>query len=127
MAKEFISPENVHQARGYSHAVKVGNTVYVAGQVGCAPDGSVVPGGFTPQAERAFENLRLVLEAAGATLNDVVKLNTYLKDIPANRRAYNDVRKRYFPEPCPASTLVEIVNLAGPDLLIEVEAIAVIE
>lgn len=126
MAKQYISPPDVHKPRTYSHAVKADKTVYVAGQVGCDIDGNIVPGGFEAQAERVFENLRLVLEAAGASTRDVVKLNTYLKDM-ADRPAYTAIRSRYFSEPLPASTLVQISSLAAPEFLIEVEAVAVID
>ncbi|MBI2954479.1 MAG: RidA family protein [Chloroflexi bacterium] len=127
MAKEFINPPTVHRGGTYSHAVKVGNTIYVSGQVGRGPDGNVVSGGFAAQAERAFENLRLVLEAAGATTNDVVKLNTFLTDM-ANKPTYNEVRSRYFTASVPpSSTLLEISGLADPLYMIEVEAVAVVE
>ncbi len=126
MAKEYIAPASVHRAATYSHAVKVGNTIYVSGQIGCDIDGKVVPGGFQAQAERAFENLRLVLAAAGATFRDVVKVNTYVRNMD-DRAALNTFRQRYFSPPYPASTLVEISSLAMPELLIEVEAIAVVE
>jgi reactive intermediate/imine deaminase len=126
MAKEYINPSNVHLAKTYSHVVKAGNTIYVSGQIGCDLDGNVVQGGFEAQAERVFENLSLVLEAAGATLKDVVKVTTYLRSM-TDRPVLTAIRQKYFSEPYPASTLVEISSLALPDLLIEVEAIAVVE
>jgi reactive intermediate/imine deaminase len=126
MAKEYISPSNVHPARTYTHVVKAGNTIYVSGQIGCDIDGNVVQGGFQAQAERVFENLSAVLEAAGATLKDIVKVTTYVRNM-SDRPILTAVREKYFSAPYPASTLVEISSLALPDLLIEVEAIAVVE
>lgn len=126
VGKEFITPEGVHQPRGYSHAVRVGNTIYVAGQVGWDEQRRVVPGGFEAQAAQALENLKRVLEAAGASLRDVVKVNTYLKDI-GHAPQYRQLRERYFVPPFPASTLVQIAGLAAPELLIEIEAVAVVE
>ncbi len=126
MAREYISPATVHTPRTYSHAVKVGNTIYISGQVGLDINGNIVPGGFEAQAERAFENLRLVLEAAGASFKDIVKVTTFLTSM-SNRAGLGNVRERYFSAPFPASTLVEIPSLAQPEFLIEVEATAVID
>lgn len=126
MGKEFITPVGVHQPRGYSHAVRAGNTVYVAGQVGWDEQRKVAPGNFEAQAVQALENLKRVLAAAGASLGDVVKINTYLKDLN-DMPEFREIRERYFSSPFPASTLVQIVSLASPELLIEIEAVAVVE
>lgn len=126
MVKEYISPANVHPARTYTHVVKAGNTIYVSGQIGCDLDGNVVGGGFEAQAERVFENLRLVLEAAGASLKDVVKVTTYLRHM-TDRAVLTAVREKHFSPPYPASTLVEVSSLALPELLIEVEVVAVVD
>ena len=126
MKKEFISPKGVHEAGGYSHAVRVGNIVFISGQVGWDEQRKIASGDFEAQAVQAIENLKRVLEATGASLKDIVKLNTYLKDLN-DLPKYREVRERYFQPPLPASTLVQIVSLASPELLIEVEAIAVME
>src|SRR3989337_1077487 len=126
MTKEIITPSNVHPARGYSHAIKVGNTVYVSGQVGIGADNQVAPGGFEAQARQALENLKQVLEAAGASLKDVVKLNTYVKTVDF-MPGYRDLRRSYFGDHYPASTLVQVAGLARPEFLIEIEAVAVTE
>ncbi len=127
MAKQVIVPSTVHPARGYSHAIKAGNTVYVAGQIALDREGNLVGGdNFEAQAEQAFKNLKAVLEAAGATMNDVVKTNVYLKnreDMQAMRR----MRRKYFGDHFPPSTAVTIAALGLPEWLIEVEAIAVVE
>ncbi len=127
MTREVIRPANVHPATGYSHAWKVGNTVYVAGQVALAREGRLVgPGDFEAQAVQVFENLKAVLEAAGASLENVVKTTVFLTHF-AHRDKFREIRARYFKEPFPASTLVFVESLAQPDWLIEVEAIAVVD
>lgn len=127
MTREVIRPPNVHPATGYSHAWKVGNTIYVAGQVAVDREGRLVgPGDFEAQAVQVFENLKAVLEAAGAGLEHVVKTTVFLTHF-AHRDKFREVRARYFKEPFPASTLVFVESLAQPDWLIEVEAIAVVD
>ena len=125
MIRETITPDNVHQARGYCHAIKVDNTIYVSGQVGIGEDNTVVPGGFDAQAKQAFENLKRVLEASGASFKDVVKLNTYVTTVEF-MPVYRELRQNYFNDHYPASTLVQVVRLALPELLIEIEAVAVV-
>lgn len=126
MRKEFISPTDVHQPRGYSHAVKAGNTIFVAGQVGWDEERRIAQDSFELQTVQAFENLKRVLEASGATLKDVVKINIYLKDLN-DLPKFREIRERYFQPPYPASTLVQIVSLAFPELLIEIEAVALVD
>lgn len=126
MKKEHINPDGMHRPRGYTHTVRVGNTVYVAGQVGWDKEGKIVPGGFEAQAAQAFENLKRALEGGGASLADVVKITTYVKDLN-DLPKFREVREKYFSPPLPASTLVQIVSLAMPELLIEIEAVAVVE
>ncbi len=126
MTKEIIIPANVHQSRGYSHAIKTGNTVYISGQVGMGEDSKVVVGGFEAQAKQALENLKGVLEASGASFKDIVKLNTYVTTMEF-MAAYREQRRGYFGDHYPASTLVQVAGLALPEFLIEIEAVAVIE
>jgi 2-iminobutanoate/2-iminopropanoate deaminase len=124
VAKETINPSNVHPTKGYSHAIKAGNTIYCAGQVGIGEDGKVVEG-FEEQAGQALENLKRILEAAGATLNDVVKTITYVKTMEY-MSGYREARQKYFGDHRPAATLIQVAGLARPELLIEIEAIAVV-
>jgi len=126
----FINPPTLSTPRGYSHVVEVpaGNRlVYVAGQVALDSAGRLVGAGdFRAQAVQVFENLRRALGAAGATFGDVVKLNYYVVDatqVPALR----EVRDRYVNAAAPpASTLVEVRRLFRDDVLLEVEATAVV-
>ena len=77
------------------------------------------------QAEQVFKNLQSALDAAGAKFSDVVKMNTYITDM-AKAPAVREVRARYFGETAPASTLVQVVALARPELMLEIEVIAVV-
>jgi enamine deaminase RidA (YjgF/YER057c/UK114 family) len=126
MRKEFISPKEIHDPGSYSHAVKVGNTIYVAGQVGMDKDGKVLDG-FEAQALKAFENMKVVLETAGASFKNVVKLNGYFKTYLKDRPKYHEIRSRFFSPPLPIATNVQVDSLALPELLLEVEAVAVID
>jgi enamine deaminase RidA (YjgF/YER057c/UK114 family) len=128
--RHTLAPVGVAPAigRGYSHVVSaVGRLVVVSGQVAFDEAGDVV--GLTDptqQAEQAFENVRRCLAAEGATFDDVVKLTYYVTDIRflAEVRA---VRDRLMPGPeKPASTAVQVVALALPELLLEIDAFAVI-
>jgi 2-iminobutanoate/2-iminopropanoate deaminase len=125
MKKQFITPEQAHAAPTYSYAVKAGNTIYLAGHVGRDLEGNVVNGGIAQQTAQAFENLKRTLEAAGATLSDVVKLTIHVTDI-GSMSTVRDVRARYLKAPMPASTAVEVANLA-PGVLIEIDGTAVID
>ena len=126
MPKEIIVPENVSKARGFSHAIKVGNTIYVAGQTARDEEGNFVgKGDIIAQTERTYENLKRVLEAAGASITDVVKLNIYAKDLEGFTKT-GEAWRKYFGKHFPASTAVEVNRMLNPDCLIEVEAVAVI-
>ena len=124
MKKEFItSVKGVHEPVGYSHAVKVGNTIYLAGKTGRDEQRKVVEGGFGAQAVKALENIKLTLEAAGASLKDVVKLTVYLRNIDDVSKL-QEITARFFNPPMPANTLVEISRLF-PEVLVEIDAVAV--
>lgn len=102
-------------------------TLFVAGQVAYDAEGQIVgQGDIRAQTRQVLENLKACLVAAGATLADVAKLNTYLVDIK-DRAAVAEVRAEYFPRDYPAATLVQVVALAHPDFLIEIEAYAVVD
>ena len=125
----FMNPEAIAKPGGYTHVVEVtapGRIVYIAGQLGLKKDGSIA-GDFRAQVVQAFENLKAALAAVGATFDDVVKLNNYLVDIPANLGHYRDVRDKYVntAQP-PASTTIGVPALARPDALYEVEAVGLL-
>lgn len=114
----------------FSQATRVelgaGALIFVSGQVAVDGRGEVVGrGDMGRQTEQVFDNLRSVLAEQGAALADIAKLTIFVTDI-AQRPAVSAVRQRYLPGRKPASTFVEVTELAGPDLLIEIEAIAVV-
>ena len=113
---------------GYSQVVAVrgGRTLYLSGQVSLDSSGNVVGSGdFTAQVKQVFTNLKARLDEAGASFDDVVKLNFYLLDA-SNLQIVRDVRDNYVNrEHPPASTLVVVKQLFRPELLVEVDAIAV--
>jgi enamine deaminase RidA (YjgF/YER057c/UK114 family) len=125
----FINPETMHRPAGYTHVVEVtaGRPVYIAGQVALDPAGAVVgPGDIRTQTRQVFDNLQAGLQAVGAGFEQVVKLTYYLLDA-SQLPVVREVRDQYvnIQQP-PASTAVEVRRLVRDDLLIEVEAIAVI-
>ena len=124
---EIVTPGNVSKARGFSHAIKVGSAIYVAGQTAVDEAGHTVgKGNMTEQTERAYENLKRVLEAAGAAIPDIIKLNIYCTDLDSFART-GEIRRKYFGSHFPVSTAVEVKRLMNPDWLIEIEAVAVLE
>ena len=125
----FMNPSAIAKPGGYSHVVEItgpGRIVYIAGQLGLKPDGSIA-GDFRAQAIQAFENLKSALAAVDATFNDVVKLNNYLIDISANLGIYREVRDKYVntAQP-PASTTIGVPALARDGALFEAEAIVML-
>ena len=127
MAKQSIIPkELVAPIAPYSWATKVQNLVFVAGQASLDPNGRLVgEGDIRAQTEQTLENIKLTLEAAGASLSEVVKTTIYLTDV-ANYKGMNEVYRRYFPNDPPARATL-LTGLVVRGLLVEIEAIAVIE
>ena len=122
MPRQALQPEGMAVPKPpYSPVVVSGDTVYTAGQIANDPRGNLVAGGMAEQARRTLENVRSCVEAAGCTLDDVVKVNAYLADL-GDFPAYNEVYVEFFTQPYPARTSVQ----AGlpPGVLIEIEAIA---
>lgn len=108
----------------YTDAVRGGDTLWISGMLAFDSDGSIVGGAdVVAQTEQVFRNLELVLRHCGAEFENVVKVVVYLIDVSA-RPAINEVRKRYFGDARPASTLVEVAALAHPEALVEIEAVA---
>jgi 2-iminobutanoate/2-iminopropanoate deaminase len=110
----------------YTDAVRAGDLLFVSGVVPVDVDGRLVGGDdVVAQAEAVFEGMRRVLAAAGAGPEDVVKVTVFLTDVD-DRPRINPVRRAFFGETRPASTLVEVSRLAIPGALIEVEAVALV-
>jgi 2-iminobutanoate/2-iminopropanoate deaminase len=132
---ERFQPEgmNVRMSGGqpsYSHVVTVsgnGKLIYIAGQLARDIDGNCVgKGDMRAQMEQTFKNLDSCLGAVGATWADVVKTNTYVTDFEEFQKC-GDIRMRYFGVATPTSTTVGVTRLAGPDFMVEIEAVAVID
>lgn len=108
----------------YSQAVRVGDTVYLSGQLGLDPASMLLVEGFAAQAERVLQNLQAVAEAAGGSLADIVKINVYLTDL-ANFAEFNEAMSRHFSEPYPARAAVGVAALPRGGL-VEAEAVLVL-
>jgi 2-iminobutanoate/2-iminopropanoate deaminase len=124
----YLNPATLSAPTGYSHIAEVsgGRTIYIAGQVAFDNSGKVVgKGDFAAQATQVFENMKMALAAVGATFENVVKVNTYVTDM-SHLQTLRQIRATYYGKNAPASTLVEIGGLASPDLMIEIEAVAVV-
>ncbi len=130
MAKiEPYAAKSAYDPPGYAQAVKVTDAqtiLFLAGQVAYSADGGVAhPGDFKAQARACLACLKAQIEAGGATMADIVKVNTYVTDI-RHRADYAAVREEFFGKKLPASTMVGVTSLAHPDFMIEIEAIAVL-
>ncbi len=126
MTKEIIKTNKAPSAIGtYSQAVKVGNTVYLSGQIPLDPISmEVVSNQFTEQTQQVFQNIKAVCEAAGGDLSKLVKLNVYLTDLN-NFAVINEVMTTFMSAPYPARAAVEVSRLPK-DVLIEIEGIMVL-
>jgi reactive intermediate/imine deaminase len=127
MEKTQVNPWSWQDRAGFSQAWKVegaGSLVFVSGQAAISPQGELVgEGDFKAQAELAFRNLETVLDQAGASLADVVKLTVFLTDA-STLRDYMEVKARFIEGDQPASTALQVSGLALPGMMIEVEAVA---
>jgi enamine deaminase RidA (YjgF/YER057c/UK114 family) len=128
---EFLKPEGLPAANGYSHVVVVnpGKLAFVSGQVATDLQGKLVgKGDLKAQTEQVFENLKTALAAAGTSFEHVVKLTYFIKDYkPESVAAIREVRNRFVNTSSPpASSLLGVMALVQPDYLIEVEAVAVV-
>jgi enamine deaminase RidA (YjgF/YER057c/UK114 family) len=129
---QVFNPPETHKPNGYSHAVEVraGKIIYISGQVALDVSGNIVgQGDYRAQIQQVFRNLKAALEAAGASFQNVVKLNYYIVDtVEASEFfAYREVRDQYVDTANPpAATVVVIRRLFRPEFLIEIEAVAAV-
>ncbi|MBK7899526.1 MAG: RidA family protein [Azonexus sp.] len=122
MSKTIISTPHAPAAIGtYSQAVRVGDTVYLSGQIGLDPASGHLVEGIDAQVLRVFENLKAVADAAGGSLADVVKLNVFLTDL-AHFAKVNEAMARYFSQPFPARAAVGVKELPR-GALVEADAV----
>src|SRR5256885_1409329 len=123
-----VNPTGVHTPQAnYSHVTRVGDTLYISGQLALDPDGNLIGAGDPEaQAEQCYRNIQHIVEYFGGSLDDVVKITQFVTDI-AYRPLVARPRDRLLGTPGPASTLVAITALAVPEAVIEVEAIAILD
>ena len=109
-----------------SQGIRIGDILLVSGQVGIDGSGELVSlDDFEAQADQAFRNLSTVLEAGGSSLDRVAKVTIFLTDMAANFTKVVELRRKWFTPPYPADTIVEVRSLYRPEVMLEIEAIAV--
>ena len=125
MAKEMIVPDPDRKPMGFAPGTKLGNLIFVSGQVGVGADG-LVSGGIREQVRQTFANLEIVLKAGGASLADVMKITCFLVR-ESDYKAYAEERAKAFPQNAqPASSTIIVKALAKPEFLVEIEAVAAV-
>lgn len=130
MPKQQITSDRIGKPSGhFSHATMIeatGRLVFISGMLAKDADGKIVGvGDPTAQTRQVCENLKSAVEAAGGTLDDICRVDVYVRNMEHFDQIHA-VRREYFSEPLPASTMVEITKMTTPDALIEINAIAVI-
>lgn len=132
--KQIFEPEGVPRLPFFSPVLRAGDFVFVSGTAGLLPGntpsgegvdwspGELAAGGIKGQTRQTLDNISVALEAAGASLADVVKVNTYLRDVDLHFHEYNEVYMEYFPKDRPTRTTVG-AKIYGP-ILIEIDCIA---
>lgn len=121
--KEIISTDKAPAAIGpYSQAIEAGNVVYTSGIIPVVPATGEIPEGSVAQANQAFENLSNLLQAAGTSMDKVIKTTVFIKEMN-DFASINEVYAKFFPEPYPARSCVEVARLPK-DVMLEIEAIA---
>src|SRR5438045_7746187 len=130
MPKQQITSTKIRQPSGhFSQATMVearGRLVFISGMTARRADGSIAGiGDIEAQTRQVCENLKAAIEAAGGSLDDICRVDVYVRNMEHFEQIHN-VRREYFKAPAPASTMVEVTKFTSPDYLIEINAIAVI-
>lgn len=130
MGKEQVRSARVREPSGhFSHAIAVeakGRLVFISGMTARRPDGSIAGiGDVEAQTRQVCENLKAAVEAAGGTLDDICRVDVYVRNIEHFEKIHR-VRREYFKAPAPASTMVEVTKLVSPEYLVEISAIALV-
>jgi len=125
--RKIVAPKELPRTVGYSRAVRVGNFLFISGQVSEDSEGRIVgEGDFEKQTMQAFENLRAVVNAEGGSLKDIVKITVYLTNMD-NLAKFREIRSEYFKRDYPASTLIEVKGLISKKLLIVIDSVAALK
>ena len=130
MPKQQIISDRLRQPSGhFSHATVVaaeGKLVFISGMTARRADGTIAGvGDIEAQTRQVLENIKAAVEAAGGTMDDICRVDVYVRNMEHFDQIHK-VRREYFKPPLPASTMVEITKMTSPDYLIEINAIAVI-
>lgn len=130
MAKQQVRSPRLAQPSGiFSHATAIeakGRLVFISGMIARRSDGAIAGiGDIEAQTRQVCENLKAAVEAAGGTMADICRVDVFIRNME-HFPTIHKVRREYFAEPLPASTMVEVVKMTSPDALIEISAIAVI-
>jgi reactive intermediate/imine deaminase len=124
-ALQRSNPPGLSTPLTYSHVVKVGKLLFIAGQVGFDAQGKLVGPSMREQYEQVLKNLKIALASEGADFSHIAKITVFVTSIDEFRgEGMADLRAKYFGDVKPASTLVQVVRLAQPDIKIEIEAVA---
>lgn len=131
MKKEQIRTDELREPVGhFSQAVAIeakGKLVFISGMTARRPDGSIAGiGDIEAQTRQVCENIKSAVQAAGGTMDDIVRVDVYVRNIEQFDKIHK-VRREYFKSPPPASTMVEVTKMVSPDYLIEINAIAVVQ
>jgi len=119
------NPEGMTQPTAYTHVVRHDNLLFLSGQVSADAEGNVIgEGDMSAQVRQVLENMKTVLASQGADFTNIVKITIYTTDIDAYLKT-GDVRREYWTDGAPASTLVQIERLARPAFLVEIESTAI--
>jgi reactive intermediate/imine deaminase len=130
MAKQQVTTSKVREPMGhFSQAITTeakGKLVFISGMTARRPDGSIAGiGDVEAQTRQVCENLKSAVEAAGGTMEDICRVDVYVRNIEHFDKIHS-VRREYFMAPAPASTMVEVAKMVSPEYLIEISAIAVV-
>jgi enamine deaminase RidA (YjgF/YER057c/UK114 family) len=131
MPKKQISSPKIRQPNGhFSQATMIeakGRLVFISGMTSRRADGTIAGiGNIKEQTKQVCENVKAAVEAAGGTMDDICRVDVYVRNME-HFDAIHEVRREYFKPPAPASTMVEVCKMTSPEYLIEINAIAVIE